>query len=85
MVGEPPLTLMALVAQNVWCSAPALSSSSRILAWVSMAVFFNAAATAVPRSAQFLIALALLRSGWSLKWIQKSTASVASSCFARSG
>src|SRR5688500_14678505 len=78
MLDEPLLTLMALLAQKVSYLTPALSSLARTLAWLSVAVFRSAAATAVPRSFQSLIALALLRSARGPKRIQKSVSALAS-------
>ncbi len=85
MVSEPSVTLMALVAQKLWYFVPERSSSARILAWLSAAVFFSAAATAAPRSFQSLIAAALPRSALPEKWIQKSPSLLPCSCRVSSG
>src|SRR5918999_6288814 len=85
MVVVAPLTLMALVAQKLWYFTPAASSSARTLAWLSFAVFCRAVATAVPRSFQSLMALALARSAFGAKRIQKSDWPLAWSVLLSSG
>src|SRR3954451_22053582 len=69
---------IAFVPQNAWYFTCCASSSARILAWLSAAAFFSAAATAVPRSFQLVILLAADRSALAANRTQESVAALAS-------